>query len=154
MWPRKLPDNVVKDEDDGKVDWNPWLAKMTSRWVWRIEGGDFTLKLLFVNAVLVVCVYFVFRWLCFVLFIWFLVCIKCLEGRVDSNCIAILCNELCYHIEMDRFTKREKMIDWFLVFNATFSNISAQERTTDHGQATGKLYYLRLRVECKPLCDL
>jgi len=48
------------------------------------------------------------------------------------------------------------------VFNATFSNISAiswrpvlvveeaeyQERTTDHGQATGKLYHLRLRVEC------
>jgi hypothetical protein len=23
-----------------------------------------------------------------------------------------------------------------------------QERTTDHGQATGKLYHLRLRVEC------
>ena len=22
------------------------------------------------------------------------------------------------------------------------------ERTTDHGQATGNLYYLRLRVEC------
>jgi hypothetical protein len=22
------------------------------------------------------------------------------------------------------------------------------ERTTDHGQATGKLYHLRLRVEC------
>jgi len=47
----------------------------------------------------------------------------------------------------------------FLVFNATFSNISAiswrpvlvveeAERTTDHGQATGKLYHLRLRVEC------
>jgi len=52
------------------------------------------------------------------------------------------------------------------VLNATFSNISAmswrpvlvmeeagvpgenQERTTDHRQATGKLYYLRLRVEC------
>jgi len=43
------------------------------------------------------------------------------------------------------------------VFNATFSNISAiswwkkleyQEGTTDHGQATGKLYHLRLRVEC------
>jgi hypothetical protein len=47
------------------------------------------------------------------------------------------------------------------VFNATFSNISAiswrpvlvveeagvPERTTDHGQATGKLYHLRLRVE-------
>jgi hypothetical protein len=49
-----------------------------------------------------------------------------------------------------------------IVFNATFSNISAiswrpvlvveeagvLERTTDHGQATGKLYHLRLRVEC------
>jgi hypothetical protein len=47
------------------------------------------------------------------------------------------------------------------VFNATFSNISAiswrpvlvveeagvPERTNDHGQATGKLYHLRLRVE-------
>jgi len=47
------------------------------------------------------------------------------------------------------------------VFNATFSNISViswkpvlgveeaeyPERTTDHGQATGKLYHLRLRVE-------
>jgi hypothetical protein len=51
------------------------------------------------------------------------------------------------------------MIDliWFFVLNATFSNISAlswwkkleyQEGTTDHGQATGKLYHLRLRVEC------
>jgi hypothetical protein len=53
------------------------------------------------------------------------------------------------------------LIDWFLVFNATFSNISAiswrpvlvveeaeyLERTTDHGQATGKLYHLRLRVQ-------
>jgi hypothetical protein len=48
------------------------------------------------------------------------------------------------------------------MFYATFSNISAiswrpvvvveeaeyPERTTDHGQATGKLYHLRLRVEC------
>jgi len=48
------------------------------------------------------------------------------------------------------------------VFNATFSNISAiswraalaveeaeyPERTTDHGQATGNLYHLQLRVEC------
>jgi hypothetical protein len=51
-----------------------------------------------------------------------------------------------------------QMIDWFLVFNATFSNTSAiswwpvlvnyPKRTTDHGQATGKLYHLRLRVEC------
>jgi len=56
----------------------------------------------------------------------------------------------------------------FLVFNATFSNISAiswrpvlvveeaeyPERTTDHGQATGKLYHLRLRVECTRFCNL
>ena len=46
-----------------------------------------------------------------------------------------------------------------LVFGTTFSNISAiswrpvwwwrkLERATDPGQATGKLYYLRLRVEC------
>jgi hypothetical protein len=55
-------------------------------------------------------------------------------------------------------------IDLFIMFNATFSNISAiswrpvlvveetgvlyPERTTDHGQATGKLNHLRLRVEC------
>ena len=50
----------------------------------------------------------------------------------------------------------------FNVLNATFNNISAiswrlvlvveeagvQERTTDHGQVTGKLYHFRLRVEC------
>jgi hypothetical protein len=29
-----------------------------------------------------------------------------------------------------------------------------QERTTDHGQATGKLYHLRLRVECTLFCNL
>jgi hypothetical protein len=45
------------------------------------------------------------------------------------------------------------------VFNATLSNISAISwrpvlvveeagKNTDHGQATGKLYHLRLRVEC------
>jgi hypothetical protein len=27
-------------------------------------------------------------------------------------------------------------------------------RTTDHGQATGKLYHMRLRVECTLFCDL
>jgi predicted secreted protein len=54
----------------------------------------------------------------------------------------------------------------FLCFNATFSNISWRpvlvvekkpeypERTTDHGQATGKLYHLRLRVECMLFCNL
>jgi len=57
------------------------------------------------------------------------------------------------------------------VLNATFSNISAiswrsvlvmeerrkpeyPERTTDYGQATGKLYHLRLRVECTLFCNL
>ena len=28
------------------------------------------------------------------------------------------------------------------------------ERTTDHGQATGKLYHLPLRVECTLICNL
>jgi hypothetical protein len=59
-------------------------------------------------------------------------------------------------------------IDWFLVFNASFSYISAilwrpvlvveevgvRERTTNHGQATGKLYHLRLRVECTIFCNI
>jgi hypothetical protein len=54
------------------------------------------------------------------------------------------------------------------MFNATFINISAiswrlilvveeagvPERTTDHGQATGKIYHLRLRVECTRFCNL
>ena len=54
------------------------------------------------------------------------------------------------------------------MFNATSSNISAiswrlilvveeaevQERTTDHGQATGKIYHLRLLVECTRFCNL
>jgi uncharacterized DUF497 family protein len=53
------------------------------------------------------------------------------------------------------------------VFNFTFSNISAiswrpvlvveeaeyPERTTDHGQAIGKLYHLRLRVEYILFCN-
>jgi len=54
------------------------------------------------------------------------------------------------------------LIDWFIVLNATFSNISAiswrpvlvvkqpeyPERTTEHEQATVKHYHLQLRVEC------
>jgi hypothetical protein len=53
------------------------------------------------------------------------------------------------------------------VFNATFSNISAiswrpvlvvEEAgvpgATDNGEATGKLYHLRLRVECTLFCNL
>ena len=47
------------------------------------------------------------------------------------------------------------IFDWFLVFYANFSNISAISwqpvlvvKETDPGQATGKLYHLRWRVEC------
>ena len=53
----------------------------------------------------------------------------------------------------------------FWCFNATFNNISTiswrpvlvleyPKRTTDHGQATGKLYHLRLRVEYTLICNL
>ena len=54
----------------------------------------------------------------------------------------------------------------FLVFNATFSNISAISwrpvivvgeagvpGENHPGQTTGKLYHLRLRVECTLFCD-
>ena len=49
----------------------------------------------------------------------------------------------------------------FLVFNATFSNIMAtsfngggSQSTRREPQATGKLYHLRLRVECTLFCNL
>ena len=61
-------------------------------------------------------------------------------------------------------------MDLFIVFNATFSNISAtctciswqpalvvEEAGVpgeDYGQATGKLYHLRLRVVCTLFCNL
>jgi hypothetical protein len=32
--------------------------------------------------------------------------------------------------------------------------LESPERTTDHGQATGKLYHLRLQVECTLFCNL
>jgi hypothetical protein len=32
--------------------------------------------------------------------------------------------------------------------------IGYPDRTIDHGQATGKFYHLRLRVECTPFCNL
>jgi hypothetical protein len=64
----------------------------------------------------------------------------------------------CIHIKL--YT----LIDWLFLLNATFSNISAiswrpivvstQERTTDHGQATGKLYHIRQRVEFIRFCNL
>ena len=55
------------------------------------------------------------------------------------------------------------LIDGWIVwvFNATFSNISRRPAIvveepgvpTDHGQATGKLYHFRLRVECTLFCN-
>jgi hypothetical protein len=35
-----------------------------------------------------------------------------------------------------------------------FIYLKTTERTTDHGQATGKLYHLQLRVECTFFCNL
>ena len=60
------------------------------------------------------------------------------------------------------------MICDFFVFDATFSNISAISwrpvlvveetgvpgKITDHGQATGNLYHLWLRVKCTLFCNL
>ena len=53
---------------------------------------------------------------------------------------------------------------WFLVFNATFSNISAiswrpvlvveEAGVPGENHRTGKLYHLRLRVECTFFCNL
>ena len=34
------------------------------------------------------------------------------------------------------------------------AGVEYPERTTDYGQATGKLYHLRLRVECTLFCNL
>jgi hypothetical protein len=67
-----------------------------------------------------------------------------------SRYVVLYNTEMYYRIWFD--------LIWFIVFNATFSNISAiwwrpvlvveeAERTTDQEQATGKLYHLRLRVE-------
>jgi hypothetical protein len=63
------------------------------------------------------------------------------------------------------FLLHDWLIDLFIVLNATFSYImatsfsggrsrSTPERTTDHVQATGKLYHLRLWVECTLFCNL
>ena len=49
-----------------------------------------------------------------------------------------------------------KMIDGFIVLNATFSNISAisWRSVLVVEEATGKRYHLRLRVECTLFCNL
>jgi hypothetical protein len=36
----------------------------------------------------------------------------------------------------------------------SFSGGGSPDITTDHGQATGKLYHLQLRVECTIFCNL
>jgi hypothetical protein len=55
------------------------------------------------------------------------------------------------------------MIDfWYLTplsaifqqYHATSFSEKYTKRTTDHGQSTGKLYHLRLRVECTIVCNL
>ena len=90
------------------------------------------------------------------------------EHGNDSFQITIHCSTLKHTISWIYFTtfqcvdlKKKKFDFW--CFSATFNNISAismansfsvggsqeyPERTTNHGQATGKLYHLRLRVEC------
>ena len=53
-----------------------------------------------------------------------------------------------------RFFQYQMVLILFIAFNATFSSFSGGRRRstrrepTDHGQATGKLYHLRLRVDC------
>jgi hypothetical protein len=39
-------------------------------------------------------------------------------------------------------------------FSGGRSRSNNLERTTDHGQATGKLYHLRLQVQCTLFCNL
>jgi hypothetical protein len=61
------------------------------------------------------------------------------------------------------------LIDWFFLCLTPLSAIfqlyhgdqfkwwkkpKYPERTNDHGQATGKLYFVRLRVECNLFCNL
>jgi hypothetical protein len=69
---------------------------------------------------------------------------------VEANLVVYI-----YFVYGDPIIKNECI----LVFNAIFSNISAislrpvllveyPEKTGDPGQATGKIYHLRLRVEC------
>jgi len=66
---------------------------------------------------------------------------------------------VCLDCELDYLYYFPRLIDWFLVFNSTFSNISAiswqpvlvveeAQRAQPIMQATGKLYHLRLRVNC------
>jgi hypothetical protein len=48
------------------------------------------------------------------------------------------------------FSISYKIIHWFYYK----VQIEYPERSTDHGQATGRLYHLRLRVECTLICNL
>ena len=83
--------------------------------------------------------------------------------------VSLLLNtELIKYFELKHILGRlNGLLDFDLMLNTTFSNISAiswrpvlvvEEAgipgTTDHGQATGKLYHLRLWVECTLFCNL
>ena len=94
-------------------------------------------------------------------------------ARINDN-VRGICRWKLISICIKRTCVTRKNMGWlidFFVFNATFSNISATnvchgdlfqwwkkpeytERTTNHGQATGRLYHLRLRVECTLFCYL
>jgi hypothetical protein len=75
-------------------------------------------------------------------------------------------------MQHEMYIKKSLKIEliWYIVLNATFSNISATGilwqpvlvveeagvpgEKHGHGQATGKLYHLRLRVECILFCNI
>ena len=94
------------------------------------------------------------------------------RGRMNTSTLnnCLLINKQAASIE--QFNPDRAIQNWlvgtliyFWCFNATFSNImatsfsggrswSTRDRTTDHGQVTGKPYNLRLRVECILFCNL
>jgi hypothetical protein len=59
--------------------------------------------------------------------------LTCSKEKIKSNHLACLIFSILFY----DFQSRIQFV-WKL----------ETERTTDHGQATGKLYHLRLRVEC------
>jgi hypothetical protein len=78
-------------------------------------------------------------------------------------------NQGRFHQSFQNISPHKKNVSIYVwCLNATFSNISAisrqpvlvveeagvPKRTTDHGEATGKLYHLRLRIQCTLSCNL
>ena len=91
-------------------------VKMMGRWIetfdWRrwLHGGSDVLRGVIYSQMTIFCYACLIVSLFVVLFIWFVVCMKYLERRVDSNCISISDIGCCRHIEMDRFTKQKRPI--------------------------------------------